>query len=238
MIKFRTAHFIAGAIIISAVAMPMASFACDNGKVVQARPNQKINMSMIGKNMLVGTVTAISGTTLTVTDAKNVVYTVDASSAKIDPGMMGASGLTVANIMVGDKVIVTGPTAEGAAKTAKTISDRSMYGRNIFMGTVTAANGSILTIDTMNGKTKTLYTVNVASAALSKGMGKGTPATIAVTDIKVGDRVFAIGTLSGTTVTATSVRDLGQFKKTSMHQPFGKGKFAFGKAMHFGPGKR
>jgi len=212
MIKFKTAHFIAGAIIISAVALPVVTFAHAGGQGIMLGIGNKIHKIMPANNMVVGTVTTRSGTTLTVTDAKNVVYTIDASAAKIDPGMKGGTGLTVANILVGDKVVVTGPVT-GNTETAKTINDRSMNGRNIFIGTVTVANGSVLTIDTMAGKTKTSYTVDASSAALLKGMGKGTTATIAITDIKTGDRIFAIGTLSGTNVSATSVRDLGQFNK-------------------------
>ena len=209
MMKFKTAHFIAGAIIISAVALPVVTMAHTGAQGILLGFGNKIHKIMPANNMVVGTVTTISGTTLTVTDAKSVVYTIDASAAKVDPGMMGASGLTVANILVGDKVVVTGPV-NGTSETAKMINDRSMKGRNIFMGTVTVTNGSVLTIDSMTGKTKTSYTVDASSAALSKGMGKGTPATIAITDVKVGDRIFAIGTLSGTSVAATSVRDLGQ----------------------------
>jgi hypothetical protein len=207
--KFKTAHFIAGAIIISAVALPMVTFA-HSGKIAASNHGKgNIHMTAFKNNMVMGTVTAVSGTTITVTDAKGTVYTIDASAAKIDPGMKGTSGLTVANILVGDKVVVTGPVT-GTSEIAKTINDRSMAGRNIFMGKVTAVNGSVLTIDSMAGKTKTTYSVDASAATLLKGMGAGT--AIAITDIKVGDRVFAIGTLSGTTVSATSVRDLSQFK--------------------------
>ena len=218
MIKFKTAHFIAGAIIISAVALPVVTMAQEGGQNIMLGIGNKIHNIMSAKNMVVGTVTTRSGTTLTVTDAKNVVYTIDASAAKIDPGMKGGTGLTVANILVGDKVVVTGPVT-GNTETAKMINDRSMNGRNIFMGTVTVANGSVLTIDTMVGKTKTSYTVDASSAALLKGMGKGTTATIAITDIKTGDRIFAIGTLSGTNVSATSVRDLGQIPMRNNKPP-------------------
>jgi hypothetical protein len=171
--KFKTAHFIAGAVIISAMAMPVVTMAHGNGRALAFSGVNKTHKTLPANNMVVGTVTAISGTTLTVTDSKNVVYTVDASNAKIDPGMMGNSGLTVANIMVGDKVVITGPVT-GTTEIAKKISDRAIFGRNIFMGTVTAANGSVLTIDTMVNKAKTSYTVNISSAALSKGMKTGT----------------------------------------------------------------
>ena len=220
MIKFKTAHFIAGAIIISAVALPVVTMAHAGGQGILLGFGNKIHKIMPANNMVVGTVTTISGTTLTVTDAKNVVYTVDASAAKIDSGMNG-SGLSLADVLQGDKVVIIGPVT-GVTEKASAINDRSMNGRNIFSGTVTYVSGSILTIDTMAGKTKTSYTVNAASAVLTKGMGKGTPATIAIADIKVGDRIFAIGTLNGTNVSATSVRDLGQIAARKNKQPMNK----------------
>ena len=208
--KLKTAHFIAGAVIVSAMVLPLSVFAQTNEKTHVFSDKGKAFQLLKKNNMLVGTVTAISGTTLTVTDEKNIVYTVDASNAKIDPGMLGGPGLTVSNILVGDRVVVTGPIV-GTTETAKTISDRALSGRNIFMGTVTATNGSMLTIDSTTKKIKTSYTVDASSAVLTKGMKAGT--SIVVSDIKIGDRVFAIGTLSGSTILATSVRDLSGINK-------------------------
>ncbi len=217
--KFKTAHFIAGAVIVTAVALPIVTMAQTPGAHAFGGRN-KMHTSMMASNMVFGTVTGISGTTLTVTDAKGTVYAVDASSAKIDPGM-GGTGLSIANVAIGDKVVVTGPVT-GTNETAKMIIDRSMNGRNIFSGKVTAVSGSIITIDSMVGKTKNTYMVDASAAVLSKGMGKGTPTTIAITDIAVGDQIFAIGTLSGTNVTATSVRDIsrpGMHKNKEENKP-------------------
>jgi hypothetical protein len=219
MMKFKTAHFIAGAVIVTAVALPMVTMAQSPGaRAFGGRA--KTHQAATQNNMIFGTVTGISGTTLTVTDANGTVYAVDASSAKIDPGMGGA-GLSIANVAIGDKVVVTGPVT-GTNEVAKTIADRSMNGRNIFSGKVTAVSGSVITIDSMVGKTKNTYTVNASAAVLSKGMGKGAPTTIVITDIAVGDQIFAIGTLSGTNVTATSVRDIsrpGMHKNKQENKP-------------------
>ena len=220
MIKFKTAHFIAGAIIVSAVALPVVVMAHAGGQGILLGFGNKIHKIMPANNMVVGTVTTISGTTLTVTDAKNIVYTVDASVAKIDSGMNG-SGLTLADVLQGDKVVIIGPVT-GATEKASAINDRSMLGRNIFSGSVTAVKGSALTIQSTVGKVKTAYAVDAASAVLTKGMGKGTPATIAIADIKIGDRIFAIGTLNGTIVSATSVRDMGQIAARKNKPPMNK----------------
>ena len=86
------------------------------------------------------------------------------------------------------------------------------------MGTVTAVDGSSITA---TGWNKTTYTINVGAAKLVKGMGKDA-ATIALSDIKPGDRISAVGAVSGTTVAAMSVRDLGQ-AKPGVHAHRGSG---------------
>jgi len=53
--------------------------------------------------------------------------------------------------------VITGPVT-GTNETAKTISDRSMTPQ-YFTGTVTAASGSVITIDTIVNKVKTSYTL-------------------------------------------------------------------------------
>jgi ribosome maturation factor RimP len=208
MIKLKTSYLIAGAVIATAVAMPLATFAHAGTQGVMNRGRAAIVKMIQGKNRLTGTVTAITGTTLTVTDAKGTVYTVDASTAKIGEAM---DSLSIANILVGDKVMVTG-TITGTTDAAKTISDPSMIGRNVFTGTVTAVNGTNLTIETMVKKVKTTYTVNATSAAITSWAKTGST-TITAADVKVGDKVVVDGSLSATTVTATAVHDLGQMMK-------------------------
>lgn len=66
-------------------------------------------------------------------------------------------------------------------------------------GSVTAVNGSTITL---SGKDGAQYTVNAASATIT-----GDDRTIAITDIKVGDTLKIEGTLTGTVVTATKVKD-------------------------------
>ncbi len=205
MIKLKTSYFIAGAVIATAVALPLATFAHANGGTLVRGIKAGIHRVLPGKNRLSGTVTSINGTTLTVTDAKGTVYTIDASTAKIGNAI---DSLSIANILVGDKVVVTG-VITGTNETAKMISDASFFGRNIFGGTVTAVSGTSVTIDSMVKKVKTTYTVDVSSATL-KSVARGTAATIAVADIKIGDRVTVDGTLSGVQVTATALNDMGQ----------------------------
>lgn len=81
-------------------------------------------------------------------------------------------------------------------------------------GTVTAVSGDTLTVTAMarpfmNGTstssaTTTVYTVDAANATVYKGSAT---TTVSVSAIAVGDKVMVQGTVSGTDVTATTIRD-------------------------------
>lgn len=65
-------------------------------------------------------------------------------------------------------------------------------------GVVTAVSGNTITVTGDNGTT---YTVDASAAKVSKVVD------LTVADIKVGDRIGAQGTLSGTTITAVHIMD-------------------------------
>ena len=67
---------------------------------------------------VMGTVTAVSGNTVTVTDKDGTTYTIDATSAEVSK----TSTITVSQIAVGDTVGVQG-TVSGTTVTAKHIMD-------------------------------------------------------------------------------------------------------------------
>ncbi|HTY39965.1 MAG TPA: DUF5666 domain-containing protein [Candidatus Paceibacterota bacterium] len=72
-------------------------------------------------------------------------------------------------------------------------------------GSVTAINGTTLTINSPagpSGGTATTYTVDASNATVEKGGSASTLSAIAV-----GDNVMVQGTVSGTNVTATTIRD-------------------------------
>jgi hypothetical protein len=141
------------------------------------------------KPAAVGTVTAISGSTLTVTDKQsNTTYTVDASNATITkvtapsattgtpttpPAKPTETTISVSGIAVGDTVMVQG-TVSGTSVTATKIVDGQMFGRRGGMhgpkpaaqGTVTAVSGTTLTVtDKQSG---TSYTVDASNATVKK----------------------------------------------------------------------
>lgn len=163
------------------------------------------------KPAAVGKVTAVSGTTITLTDERSgTTYTVDAASATVKKHEAPTQGsaptapttISVSDIVVGDMIAVQG-TVNGSSITATKIDDGMMpHGRGMgdhgIHGTVTAVNGTILTVKSENGTT---YTVTADSATASKMQ------TISVSDISVGDSIGVDGTVSGTSVTAKHLMD-------------------------------
>lgn len=163
---------------------------------------------------VVGTVSAISGTTLTVTSKATLnggtttTYTVDASNATVTKSGQASS---VSGIAIGDTVMIQG-TVSGSSVTATTIRDgqlgmRGMPGQNpgIF-GTVSAISGNSLTVTGKQGygstTATTTYTVDATNATVTKNNAASTVSAIAV-----GDTLMIQGTVSGTSVTATTIRD-------------------------------
>lgn len=70
-----------------------------------------------GQPIIGGSVTVISGTTLTVTNASNVTYTIDASAATF---VKDNTTSTISGLAVGDSVVVQG-TVNGTSVTASSI---------------------------------------------------------------------------------------------------------------------
>ncbi len=166
-----------------------------------------MGMGMFQKGSHVdGVITAISGTTLTITadaDHSGGTYTIDASNATVTKG--GAQA-TLSSFAVGDKVWAKG-TITGTNVVATSITDAmhkgfgpgGRHGKGPGAhGTVTSVNGSTLTISGQNGTT---YTVDAGSATVEK-MVAGS-----LSDIKVGDTIGVHGTVSGNTITAVTIMD-------------------------------
>ncbi len=196
-----------------AVAMASADTIAATPATTQSATTQAARV----KPAAIGKVTAISGTTITLADEhSSTTYTVDAASATVlkheapAAGTMPAPGtkpaettISVSDIVVGDMLMVEG-TANGTSVIATTIHDGIGFGGGHggrgpgIQGTVTAVNGSSLTVTGQDGKT---YTVDGTSAEATKMQ------TISVSDITVGDTIGVDGTVSGTSVTATHIMD-------------------------------
>jgi hypothetical protein len=178
-----------------------------------------------------GTVSAINGTTLTLTSksfggpqsatasASPQTYTVDASNATVFKD--GATS-TLSSVAVGDMVMAAG-TVSGTSVTATTIRDGIVpgmggrpgmgvhasstpmiqgNGQPVIGGTVSAVSGNTVTVTTAQGNVT--YSVDVTNATIKKGTATGS-----VSSISVGDRIVVQGTVNGSSVTASSVLDSG-----------------------------
>ena len=166
-----------------------------------------------------GTVSSVNGNVITVNGSTGQVagtkttYTVDATNTVVTKNGAASS---VANILVGDTVTVEG-SVNGTNVAAKTIRDgvRTMMGGQkglngmAVVGTVSAVSGNSITISgrTWAGRgedsgTGTTYTVDASGATVTKNNSAST-----VSAITVGDTIAVQGTISGTNVTAKSIKD-------------------------------
>jgi len=136
--------------------------------------------------------------------------------------------------LIGTGALVYAGTASASTGTPSSITASTMistrrhegghrFGKGSgISGTVTAVNGTIITI---TGKNSTTYTVDATnakiekitppvagttSASASSTWTRPTPTTITVSQVSVGDTLMVQGTVSGTSVTATNIID-GKF---------------------------
>jgi hypothetical protein len=191
-------------------------------KVIHDGAMMKVAPGQPGEIGIAGTVTAVNGTTITVSgknksDAPTVVYTINAASATVKKDDVAS---TVSGIAVGDMVRIEG-TVSGTTVTATIIVDGrtpapSMpqgNGQPIVGGTVTAVSGNTITI---TNKSNVSYTIDATSATFIKNGAVGTLSSIAV-----GDSIVAQGTVNGTSVTAVSVTDQGAVQTSTTPGPKG-----------------
>jgi hypothetical protein len=86
-------------------------------------PSAKISpISGNGQPVIAGSITAISGNTITITNKSNVTYTIDASGAKFV--VAGITIPSISNVAVEDNVIVQG-TVNGNSVTASSVIDQA-----------------------------------------------------------------------------------------------------------------
>ncbi len=164
-----------------------------------------------------GTVSSISGNTLTIslkqtpnTTTAAKVFTVDATNAKITKS---GSTITVSGITIGDTVIVQG-TMTGTNIVAVMIRDGINQGlmdtnrmNPAVVGKVSAINGNILSVVSQKKNEQTAtssitFIVDATNAKILRG-----ETVIKLSDIAIGDNIVVQGTVTGTNVLATIVRD-------------------------------
>lgn len=226
---------ITGAGLLGTLMLTGAAVASTNTSVVFARGHMrggKPGFMGMNKPAAVGTVTAISGSTITINGKDNITYTIDAASAKISQGFgASATTLTIADIKVGDSIVVQG-TVAGTSVTATTIMDgiptmpmhQPMVG-----GVVAGVNGNSFTVTvqahpmrknilTAATPATQTFTVNTNSATTYTKDGK--IATLA--DVTAGERIMIAGAVDKTalTVAATKV-DIHTLNPGTIKKPIG-----------------
>jgi hypothetical protein len=189
------------------------------------------------KPAMIGNITAISGSILTVTGENKTTYTIDATNAKITQGFgANATTLAISNLTVGETIFANG-TVSGTNVTATTVSvmnnaDKTRVGQpgdfrgnRGVSGNVTAVNGSSFTVQRTGRMpdekiaTSTIqnvfYTVNTTGSTVFKKDGQA--ATLA--DVVQSERVMVTGTIDATTntVTATAVNIVTKQPVESQH---------------------
>lgn len=199
MPKKYTQNVAKGIIVLSIAVLPIATFAHtapDDQRQTSKNITGLRSHDKQGHKGVVGTVTTIVGTTITLTNKSGTVYTVDATNATFPQKPVP---VTLANILVGDELSVVG-TVTNNTIVAKKITNMSYFNRTVFGGRVTAIAGNMITIVTMK---KTPLTIDASNATFTKNFESAN--ALVITDVKVGDMIMAIGAQSGTTITASKI---------------------------------
>jgi hypothetical protein len=142
-----------------------------------------------------GTVTAISGATITISGAKGATYTVNAGGATFSDA--NGNAMTLGQIAVGHELKVHG-TLAGSTITATKITDKTLNASAAISGTLASISGSTLTITGENGS---VYVVTTAGATINGS----TDVAAQLSKFQVGDKLSVRGTVNGSSVTAVKI---------------------------------
>lgn len=146
-----------------------------------------------------GTVTAVSGTTVTLLNHNGGVYTISVTSATV---IQAENDTTIpfSSIRVGDTIKVKG-TLSGGVITATKIEDKSTIDSNISIrGTMSALTGSTITLMGSNGATYSVITTGARIDGATDGAAQ-------LAKYRVGDSLHVKGSLLAGVITATKVHN-------------------------------
>jgi hypothetical protein len=160
-----------------------------------------------GGQLVTGTVASVSGSVITLTAKNGGSYAVNAASAKI---MKSGATVDITSILPGDLLMARG-TLSGLSMTATTIVDGVMQkpvgtagvkpgavlGAHGLMGSISAINGTSLTLTLRARKGRTSVTQNVLTSGSTVVTKDKVAATFA--DLATGQNVTITGTKDATT---------------------------------------
>ncbi len=165
---------------------------------------------------VLGTVTAIGTTTLTVQAGKEgTLYTVNTVDATIK--MPGKGDSSFSDISVGDTILVQGDISGTTIDATMIVNAKTPKGTRIqknlsgIAGTVTVVSGTTLTV---KGKNDITYTVDADSARVRHDGDEDST----LSDITVGDTVIVQGTVDKTSVDASVIITVDAETKAELKQ--------------------
>jgi hypothetical protein len=227
----------AAALILSSVGGFVAAAHADTSTVSPVATTASATKGQQGthqKPAAMGTVTAVNGDSITLTDKQSgTTYTVDATNATIKKMSASSSAasvagtsstasaastsrtrptpttITVSDIVVGDTLMVQG-TVSGTTVTATSIMDGQMMGGRGGFGGHGGGRGPGVqgTITAVNGTTLTVTGKNGTTYTVDGSAATASKMeTISVSQLEVGDTVGIEGTVTGDAVTAQNIMD-------------------------------
>lgn len=206
--------FALASLVLTAILIPSLTFAKNETKpktLLKAHVNAELIKRKVDVQVsLVGKVTAINATTLTLLASNGSSYTVDVSQARFVRRFNGV--MQLAEIQLNDQLYVQGSLL-GSTIRAKLVQDLSLQTRNgTFNGTVVSLSGNSFVLQSQNRGQQTVSVSN--STKILKG---NNPATMA--DIVAGAsvRVDGIWNSTNNNVNATKIQISVKQEEVRLH---------------------
>lgn len=157
-----------------------------------------------------GTVSAVSGTTLTLASANGGVHTVAVNSSTVIQGD-GNTSLALSNVRVGDTVRVKGALQSGVVTASKIVNTSAIDNSVSTVGTMSALSGSTITLVGSNGAT---YSVLTTGARIDGS----TDTAAQLAKYRVGDSIHVKGSLFSGVITATKISNTSLASREALTQ--------------------
>ncbi len=186
-----------GSLVVSVVAAQSPSPTASSSGNIRDAVKQKVSEELanikqaVAKRAYVGTISAKSDLTLTITNLKNQSRTATVTTDTTIKLTGGKDG-TPADLKVGDFIIAMGDVDSNGVLTTKrllVIAQPEADNRDSVFVTVTKVSASSLTGENLK---KEVWTIKLTSAAKAA-------------DVKVGSKLVAVGTVSASTLSASII---------------------------------
>lgn len=178
-----------------------------------ASSTMEVSINKSGHAKLVGTLSAVSGSTLTI-NSYGGAWTIDTSKAKLIRRFGAAS--SVAEFQIGDLVTINGEISTGAwTITAKEVRDESIKARNSNPIGVLSNLNTVAGTFTLTNKAGKVFQISTASSTPIRLNSKSGPATL--TDLSNGMTVQVWGVENTGQSTIAATRVAASLKRISLN---------------------